>query len=132
MTVTSPYKCRVKSQERKQGGDEMKGLSVNIYKCSHGSCSNGGISEKCKSVILVGEGTEVFEASAEQPAVKLVRRILCGKEYIHAEPVEAPEGIGWMFGGTFIHTSDSRFPHKYPIALHDRQESQELYDRMST
>jgi len=29
-----------------------------------------------------------------------------------------------MFGGNFIYTSDSRFPNKYPIAIHDRYEIQ--------
>jgi hypothetical protein len=28
-----------------------------------------------------------------------------------------------MFGGNFIHTSDSRFPSSAPIAVHDRVES---------
>ena len=27
-----------------------------------------------------------------------------------------------MFGGTFVHTSDSRFPYAHPIKLHDRYE----------
>lgn len=27
-----------------------------------------------------------------------------------------------MFGGTFAHTSDSRFPYDYPIHIHDRYE----------
>ena len=109
-----------------------RGLCVEVFVSQFGSCSNGGISARCVEVILVGDGMpEISESSLERPAVKLVRRNLPSKlrggeraEYIHAEPVDGPdpERAGWMFGGTCIYTSDSRFPSEYPIKLHDRQE----------
>ena len=43
-----------------------------------------------------------------------------------------PKGnVGYMFGGNFIHTSDSRIPNDYPIPIHDRQETQEQYNHLS-
>ena len=114
----------------------MKGLLVEIFRPQYGDCSNGGVSSVCSEVVLVGEGIpELFVASAKTPAVRIVKRMLPPKgvswcspadrvEYLHAEPVEGKdEGrAGWMFGGTCIYTSDSRFPSSYPIKLHDRQE----------
>lgn len=116
--------------------EKTLGLLVGIYESKEiGNCSNGGISSRCKSAILVGEGiAKVFGPSPECPAVKLVHRTICGKPYVHAEPVESKNGnnVGYMAGGTFIYTCDSRFPSSYPIPLHDRQETPEQYERLST
>ena len=121
-----------------KGENKMKGLSASIYQSKEiGNCSNKGISSKCKSVILVGDGIpEIFEADDHSPAVRLVKRSGIGRNgstYTHAEPVKGkdPKAIGWMDGGCFISSSDSRFPSDYPIPLHDRQESQQLYDTLS-
>ena len=52
--------------------------------------------------------------------------------YVHAEPVDKPEGkVGPMFGGNFIYTSDSRFPNDYPIPVHDRFETPEQAEILS-
>jgi len=52
---------------------------------------------------------------------------------VHAEPLEAPPlgGVGWMFGGNFIYSCDSRFQALcgYPIPVHDRCETVEQYVR---
>jgi hypothetical protein len=79
----------------------MKGLTAYIYRSSGSSSANGGISERCTEVTLVGPGVpEIFEANESRPAVKLVRRTIGMKEYVHAEPVEeVPSGlVGYMFG----------------------------------
>jgi len=102
----------------------MKGLLVSIYKSGDiEDCTNGGISSKKDSAILTGEGIPpVSTVTEESPELVLVRRVLCGQEYLHAQPAHDPTGTGWMFGGNFIHTTDSRFPNRCPIAIHDRQE----------
>lgn len=104
----------------------MKGLIVNIYKHSNGDSSNGGISSRCDQAVLVGPGIpEIFEASDNMPAVKLVTRHI-GRSYIHAEPVDAcpSNRTGYMAGGCYIHSSDSRVRRfiEYPVSLHDRTE----------
>ena len=114
----------------------MKGLIVEIYKNPmFKGCSNGGISGKVESVTIVGDGIpEIFEASDDCPAVKIVRRNIFNGEYVHAEPIEEPTEVGWMAGGAFIYSSDSRFRqhiNQYPISLHDRQETQQEYDTLS-
>jgi hypothetical protein len=114
----------------------MKGLRAYIYKDSMGDSSNHGISSRCKVVVVVGAGIpEIFEPSENEPAVKLVHRSICGG-YVHAEPLEWRESddITGIFGGCFIYSSDSRFREKiskYPVPLHDRGETQEMYDRLS-
>jgi hypothetical protein len=54
----------------------------------------------------------------------LVERTLFGEEANFAVPAGIyKSGRHSMFGGNFIHTSDSRFPAKAPISVHDRLEN---------
>lgn len=104
---------------------------------SIGNCSNSGISSKYKTVVLVSDNPElqVFEPSDTSPAVVLKKRIVCGEEYIYAIPCDGKDDkrVGWMMGGSYIYTSDSRFRNisKYPVPLHDRQETYSQYERLS-
>jgi hypothetical protein len=108
----------------------MRGLICEVYSNPlYKKCSNGGISERCTEVTVVGEGiTEIFEATPERPAVRIVRRTIGGRPYVHAEPADpVPKGnTPYVVGGSFIHSSDSRFRQnvcEYPVALHDRTET---------
>ena len=113
----------------------MQGLTAGIYESKEiGNCSNGGISKHNKTVTIVGPGIpRIFDARPGAPAVKIVRRSFGGQSYIHAEPVNGKKAdqVGWMAGGSFIYSCDSRFPSPYPIPLHDRQETAELNDLLS-
>ncbi len=102
----------------------LRGLTVEVYKPSDGhDCTNDGMSSKVHNITLCGDGLpELFEASEDCPAFRVVRRNLFGSEYIHIEPWERPSGSGWMYGGNIADTSDSRKPWKYPVHIHDRQE----------
>jgi hypothetical protein len=81
-------------------------------------------------VTVIGEGIDpVFEATEERPAVRLVRNEHLHREtVVHAEPItRAGEPAPWfMFGGTFIFSSDARFRraagHYGAVPLHDRRE----------
>lgn len=89
--------------------------------------TNGGISSRFTCFVLTGEGVSgPFRPDANTPELKLVRRKIGGREYLHVEPVEGkdPRAAGWMAGGNFVYTSDSRFPNAYPLSIHDRQEFQ--------
>lgn len=59
------------------------------------------------------------------PVIKIVRRIVAGREYIHAEPEGNTQHA--CYGGCILDSSDSRFHETtgtmYPIKLHDRFES---------
>lgn len=114
----------------------MQGLIVSIY--SNGvNCSNGGISSRVNKAIIIGDDIpQLFEARDDMPAIKIIRRNIGGREYIHAEPVNpCPSNeIGYMAGGCFVYSSDSRFRQlicDYPIALHDRSETQTQYNHLS-
>jgi hypothetical protein len=69
----------------------------------------------------------------ERPVLKLVTRTIGGRTYKHAEPVaKTPDGhTGWMSGGDYVHSHDSRFPNSYPLSLHDRTETWTEYESMS-
>jgi hypothetical protein len=116
----------------------MKGLLCDIYEGKKiGNCSNYGISSKCKWVVLTGEGIpEIFEPNDEHPEVKLIIRddlkLRSGHAFVNknneikrilAVPLDVLEsGKSYMFGGSFVYCSDSRFPFNAPIHLFDRVE----------
>lgn len=103
------------------------GLIAEIYKPNYGDCSANGVSARHSKVCIVNvEGP--FAPGPDAPAVKLVKRK-------HGNVVCIPEEVAgeWtMFGGCFVHSSDSRFNEAvekladydfgFPVALHDRVE----------
>ena len=111
----------------------VKGLLVFVYRdAAGGDCTNGGVTGKATQAILVGDGIPgIFDVRPDLPALRIVKRAFSWGEYVHAEPVDRPDGLcGPMFGGNFIHSSDARFPNKYPIPVHDRFETQEMVNSM--
>lgn len=107
----------------------MKGLLVNILESkSIGNCSNNGISSKTNNVILIDCECKVFSTDEKTPAVTIFKRTKYlqdyFQEYLTAYPVDENGNAikSGMFGGCFIYSSDSRFPAKYPVPLHDRFE----------
>lgn len=102
-------------------------LSVSILRDADGcDCTNGGVTSAkrgAKSVILLGvDGPRSESDNPNEVCLTLVRRMIGGREYIHAVPAGISKHT--MFGGNFIFTSDSRFTSisPYPIAVHDRVE----------
>ena len=102
----------------------MKGLTASIYRDSDYKCPINVLDNKKSVTVIDPELAKIFEPSEDAPAVKLVRRNIFGKSYIHAEPIEP--GF-YAFGGSFVYTSDSRLReiNAYPIPLHDRDMSNE-------
>lgn len=100
----------------------MRGLICDVLQDRDGTnCSNGGISSKFNRVLLVGPGVaEIFDPSDDIPTVLLLSR----RGYLSVVPEEGKDtkAAGWMMGGQFIWSCDSRFPNDYPIPLFDRQE----------
>lgn len=122
----------------------MKGLTVNVFRWSLGDCTNGGVTERVNSFILVDESIKEvpFEVQEGGLYLALVKRNIGGREYLHAEPrvnggvlcshgTLASKLAGPMAGGNFIYSCDSRFPSPYPISVHDRFETWKEYESMS-
>lgn len=102
---------------------ETKGFTANIYRSQYDSYLNV-LNGKNEVTIIDKELPAMNEPTDKAPAVRLVRRFIFGKDYIHAEPIKPGS---YAFGGSFIFTSDSRFRdiNNYPIPLHDRDMSLE-------
>ena len=109
---------------------KTKGLLVDVYKSPMGDCTNKGISYQRDTLILISwEPThhhvfkcpKMFSGNGTN-SVKIVPGNV--PEYVKAIPVKekSKNDLGPMFGGNFIYSSDSRFPFKYPIPIHDRYE----------
>ncbi len=100
---------------------------------SGSDCTNGGVSSKVENVIIVPEGVTPPTTVRKTPILRIVSRC---SNYICAEPVEPmPKGnVGYMFGGNFIYSSDSRFSawiSQYPVPVHDRSDTYEDYKWLS-
>lgn len=115
----------------------MRALPIYVYKNNKfGDCSNNGISSRYDELLLIHpEGfIEVDENNPPENLVKIVERRLFGEIHRHIEPVARPNGVGWMAGGNIGHSSDGRFSRVsgwHPLQIHDRCESQEMYDSMN-
>lgn len=114
----------------------MKALPIYVYKnSSMGDCTNKGLSSKFDTLLLIHEEgfVSVDENNLPENLVNVVTRYLGGSEYKHIEPFKKATKVGYMMGGNYASTSDSRFSKvsKYPLAIHDRQETQEEYNSLS-
>jgi hypothetical protein len=113
----------------------MKALPIYVYKNNLGDCTNNGISSKFETLLLIHEEgfITIDEDNLPDNLVKVVTRNLFGSEYKHIEPYKKATKVGYMMGGNYASTSDSRFSKisKYPLAIHDRQETQSEYDSLS-
>lgn len=111
----------------------MKAISINVYRTNGSDCTNNGISKFWDTLLLeCDEGyINLDENNLPENLVKLSSITFGGKTHYYLEPVKPAEGVGYMFGGNIAYTSDSRFPFEYPLNIHDRDESQEMYDWLS-
>lgn len=108
----------------------MKGLTCSVYaNKEHGDCSNRGVTSRVKSVILLDPAgvsdsiPRLFEPTDDCPALVLKEKKVFGEPYYYAVPLDLDgSGKNVMFGGAFIYTSDSRFPSRQPLPVHDRVE----------
>ena len=112
----------------------MKALPIYVYRNRMADCTNNGISSRYDELLLICEDgfIEVDENNLPENLVKVVTRKLWDGEYKHIEPVAAVKAgnVGYMYGGNIASSSDSRFRRiaEYPLRIHDRQETQALYD----
>ena len=120
------------------------GLTVDIFKHKAWSYSNEGVSAYFDEAVIFGPGIDgpISEDEAIKRHVPLLQLITGpGGDWTATVRLD-PDGefkrgsVGPMFGGTFVGSSDSRFRkatgQRGPIPLHDRYETTEEYERMST
>ncbi len=114
---------------------KFKVLPVNVFRWTLGDCTNGGISGKFDCLYLIcDEGW--FEVEDTDPKlIKIITKPHCGKEgtYSFVEPVNdsSKKECGYMSGGNFVYSCDSRFPFDYPLPVHDRSETWKEYETLS-
>lgn len=104
----------------------MSHILTFVLRNSLGDSTNYGLTSREDSIVL-HYGSEVDLADLTlipDDELVLVERQLFGKEAWYAVPVGIYKSNKHsMFGGNFIHTSDSRFPGRAPIPVHDRIEA---------
>jgi hypothetical protein len=118
----------------------MRKLRVYIYRNDLGDCTNGGVTSKQTSIWLCTNKEDALKLQEEinGPVLFLeTAQSYGGGTYKRAYPAsEQPKGhMSYMAGGNFVYSSDSRFREyfdtSYPISVHDRSETQEVYDILS-
>ncbi len=116
-----------------------KALKLEIYKHKGDDCSNGGISSKYNEILLLNDKGN-YEVDLNNPPENLCvleKRELWGEPHWFVRPyADCPEGhVGWMYGGCIVDTCDGRMESPFmtssPLHLHDRSESQKMYDALS-
>jgi hypothetical protein len=85
---------------------EIKGMILDIYRWSFEDCSNNGISNRYKKVLLIGDHIpKIHAATVDLPIVKLA---VGPGNSVRLIPLELRDK--WvMFGGAFCWTSHSGF-----------------------
>lgn len=117
----------------------MKATSIRANVLRHSTngepwdCTNGGVTATADAVLLLAPGAPVPEG-CRLPVLRVVPRPHFGD--VIAVPLEHKKReVGPMDGGNFVHTCDSRYREVtgvwYPLAVHDRFESVELYRSMA-
>lgn len=111
---------------------------INVYRNGKYDCTNNGISSRFDELLCVcPDGFKTVDMdNPPENLVKVVKREFAGRMIYHVEPCVEPNGAGWMMGGNYAATSDSRFSALVDgqygaIAIHDRQESWENYELLS-
>ena len=110
----------------------VRALPVYVYRSGVlGDCTNGGISSCVDTLyLIVPDG--FCDMPEEDPRVMEVKHIGDHAYVTPVHPSRAPDAVlGPMAGGNFVYSADSRFPSEYPLPIHDRWESPELYDLLS-
>ena len=126
----------------------MKALPVNVYRTAkYGDCTNGGISSKFDTLLVAcDEGfIDIDPNNVPENFAMVELRHVMGKIIPTIYPADITptgnviprEGKWWMMGGNYGATSDSRFSRMIgdmygAVAIHDRYETPEEYEKYST
>lgn len=118
---------------------KVRALDLTVYSHpSYRKCANGGWTQEHDSLyVACPDGN--WEVEESDPALFDLKAGPLGT--LHLRPRNGGEGVGPMIGGSYAGTSDSRFremcgklsghPWHGAVAVHDRYESRELYERLS-
>lgn len=146
LPTTSPT-MMISTGKRPVGTDRTMALIAYILRSdSDNDSSLGGISSKAlgnSRVVIdnIDQGNDLISQSVldDLPHVTIHKRVFGSRVSFHAEPAgkdRKDESYGaYMAGGSFIHSSDSRFSAAIggmygAIALHDRCEPWDMIARM--
>jgi hypothetical protein len=139
--------------------EPRRGLILSVYRNAElGDCTNGGITATANAVTVTGirrgsrtrkpaaveplpRSMRVFTPSERAPEVTLVIRDNgSGGTWLSLEPAGADESRWWMAGGNYAGSSDSRWSELcgagagggHPVSVHDRSETWQQYEQLST
>lgn len=112
----------------------MKALRIHVYRDNLGDCTNEGISSKYNDLLLICENgyIEIDENNLPENLVEVVEGFK-GYKYLRPYKKADKDKTGYMMGGNYAGSSDSRFCqiNQYPLPIHDRQETWEQYDMLT-
>lgn len=116
----------------------VKAIEVEIFENKDlGNCSNDGISNRYNTILVLHErgGVEIDLNNPPENACKFIEADFGSHTYKYIEPLAPVKKghVGYMAGGSFAYSCESRFHDfaDYPLAIHDRQEDHSLYSALS-
>lgn len=98
---------------------EFQRLTVNVLRfAGYPDCTRRGLTSRRECLDLYfGDGA--LEVAPDDALVLVAD----DPSYLYAVPAGLMRAKRWTIaGGNFVHTSDGRFPNRYPIPVHDRVE----------
>lgn len=133
----------------------MRVMTLNVYRHDYNDSwnpdydpTNGGVSGRCNEIMVACDSGNERDIDAYNPPENLFRVEEMNIGFcraLHLVPYSSHKDglVGPMFGGNYATTSDSRwgrwlserfgaaFRFNTCLAIHDRYETQELYDALS-
>lgn len=102
--------------------------------------TNGGVSDKYDTFFVTGWdwlNQDTLEENTDNLPVLVIKRKKAfslsayNKHHYYAEPLQSPYpgNLGWMNGGNLL---DMAIEEQEQVYIHDRQESQEQYNALSS
>ena len=103
----------------------MKKIYTHVFRNSLGDCTANGLTSQLDSVDLYySDDLSIDLEDIPDDSLVLIKRELWGEPAWYAKPASLlKNNTHSMCGGNFVYTSDSRFPARAPISVHDRVET---------
>lgn len=103
----------------------MEKILTYVYRNTLGdTTANGLTSQYDRLYLYYGDLNDDEINELPDDSLIYIERTFWGKPANHAVPVQIYRSKKHaMFGGNFVHSSDSRFPDNAPVYVHDRVEN---------
>ena len=107
----------------------IRGLRVDVLRTTLGDYTNGGVTSRYDTFILIGDSIPgTWEPRDDDQVLWVHTKRFGGETYVFAAPTPDEPTGRYMAGGNFVYSCGSAFRQHvcaYPISVHDRTETRD-------